>query len=72
MNYKFVESDLANDFWHYFGREYELSKGMNWIQFIKSLDLGIECVEENKANLYWSYEITNKKKWNYARIKYEF
>jgi hypothetical protein len=43
-----------------------------WKQFIKSLDLGIECVKASQIPDGDEYRIIDEKKWLIAKIKYGF
>lgn len=68
MDYR-KQKTLAGIIWRRLKLEYPLS-GVKWEDFVNSMDIGVEC--KMVEGTHWSYEITNKKKWNYARIKYEF
>lgn len=52
--------------------EYKTSSVYNWIDFIESKNIGLVCVTTNLYDPFWTYKIIDEKKWNYARIKYEF
>jgi hypothetical protein len=68
------QKTLAGIIWHRFKIDYPLS-GVKWEDFVNSMDIGVECKMVERTHWsykHWSYKITNKKKWNYARIKYEF
>jgi hypothetical protein len=65
-----VDDTLCNRILDVFYPEYGNSTTTDWIHFIRSKDIGLECsINENK--FHWDYKIINDKKWNYTKIKYE-
>jgi hypothetical protein len=61
----FIESRFASEY-------HQNVKFTKWEDFINSKDIGIKCTPIQDQEYYWNYEIIDEKKWNYARIKYEF
>jgi hypothetical protein len=61
--------NYSNEFHAKYSKQIDIN---NWLDFIKSKDLGIICVQAKSNSSGDVYKLIDEKKWLLAKIKYGF